>query len=127
MKIKYAAIRKAMEKECKGGKYHMRLVKSDGQAVERAVNQGIDSHLEAAFIPERGDKFEWKNGFLACEITQEGMCTLLRRLFEAGCKEDDVAFDLAMDILGTLGWDEEIDDDIEIVSDLDSSDCEGSE
>ena len=62
-------------------------------AVLAAVKQGIDSHLEACFIPDRGDKYEWgerKAGksvlcrTLECSISPESLPVLIRRLFESG-------------------------------------------
>ena len=37
--------------------YSMSLVSEDRPAVIAAVNQGIDSHLEACYVPARGDRF----------------------------------------------------------------------
>ena len=36
----------------------MSLVGEDRQTVIAAVNQGIDAHLEACFVPARGDRFQ---------------------------------------------------------------------
>ena len=37
--------------------YPMSLVGEERQACKNAVNQGIDSHLEACFVPARGDSY----------------------------------------------------------------------
>jgi hypothetical protein len=53
--VTYQAIRKAMS----GEPYTMSLTGTDEiRAVIEAVNQGIDSHLEACFCPENGDSYE---------------------------------------------------------------------
>ena len=87
--------------------YAMSLVGEDRQAVIAAVNQGIDAHLEACFVPDLGDVFEPKTRkvgsrcgghVLACKVSQESMPVLLRRLFEG--QEPDQH--LAQDILDNL-------------------------
>ncbi len=40
--------------------YTMSLVDEDQQPVIAAVNQGIDSRLEACFVPARGDRFRFR-------------------------------------------------------------------
>src|SRR5690349_10649631 len=40
--------------------YAMSLVGEDQQPVIAAVNQGIDSRLEACFVPARGDSFRFQ-------------------------------------------------------------------
>lgn len=100
----YDAVRKAQGKD----PYCMELVgRIDIASMTAAVNQGIDSHLEACFVPDRGDQFaprERKVGsrcvghVLACKISQESMPVLLRRLFEG--QEPDQR--LAQDILDNL-------------------------
>ena len=86
--ITYDAIRTAMD----GEPYIMSLTgKDEILAVIEAVNQGIDSHLEACFCPDRGDRYEGgtrKTGRLTlcrtleCCVSVESLPTLLRRLFE---------------------------------------------
>jgi hypothetical protein len=88
--------------------YCMELVgRIDIEAMTAAVNQGIDSHLEACFVPDRGDVFEPKERkvgsrrvgqVLVCKVSQESMPVLLRRLFEG--QEPDQR--LAQDILDSL-------------------------
>jgi hypothetical protein len=100
----YDAVQKAQGADL----YSMELVgRIDIEAMMAAVNQGIDSHLEACFIRERGDQFEHRERkvgsrcvghVLACKISQESMPVLLRRLFEG--QEPDQR--LAQDILDNL-------------------------
>jgi len=107
--IPYDAVREALD----GEPYTMSLTDRDAiQAVSEAVNQGIDSHLEACFCPERGDQYEGgerKAGKLTicrtldCCVSVESFPVLLRRLFESG---NEAASSLARDILTTLGFDE---------------------
>ena len=51
----YETIRQAMN----GEPFTMSLTDTDEiNAVIAAVNQGIDSHLEACFCPDRGDRYD---------------------------------------------------------------------
>jgi hypothetical protein len=112
--VRYEAVRAAMD----GEPYTMSLTGTDEiRAVIKAVNQGIDSHLEACFCPDRGDRYEGskrKAGKLTicrtleCCISVESLPTLLRRLFELDGDEEmvDAAMSLGSDILLTLGFDE---------------------
>lgn len=78
--------------------YFMGLNQEDLTLVSNAINQGIDSHLEAvSWSDTDGDKWH-KN--ITIDDTKSMRC-LLRRLFEAG---DEKAERLAMDILYTLGY-----------------------
>lgn len=107
--ISYDAVREAMD----GKPYTMSLTgKDEILAVIEAVNQGIDSHLEACFCPERGDQYEGGERTagkltlcrtLECCVSVESFPVLLRRLIELG---SDPASSLARDILTTLGFDE---------------------
>lgn len=107
--ISYDAVRGAMD----GQPYTMSLTGRNAiQAVIDAVNQGIDSHLEACYRPERGDQYEGGERTagkltlcrtLECSVSIESFPVLLRRLFESG---SDAASSLAGDILTTLGFDE---------------------
>ena len=107
--IRYMAVRKANAFK----PYTMSVTsRSDIKAVMAAVNQGIDSHLEACYCPERGDKFEAgqrKVGervvclTLDCVVSSQSLPVLLRRLFESG-NED--AERLASDMLLNIGFDE---------------------
>lgn len=106
--VTYNAVRSAMD----GQPYTMSLTGTDEiRAVIDAVNQGIDSHLEACFCPQRGDSYEGgkrKAGRLTlcrtleCVVSLESLPVLLRRLFDG----DDAGMTLAGDILMTLGFDE---------------------
>lgn len=109
--ITYEAVRQALE----GEPYRMSLTDTDEiQAIIQAVNQGIDSHLEACFCPDRGDRFEGDKRMvgtstlchtLECSVSCESLPVLLRRLFELDT-DDDAAAHLAGDILLTLGFHE---------------------
>lgn len=88
--------------------YTMELAFDDGILVMRLVNIGIDSHLEACFIKERGDDYNWRQGRLIgskldCTVSPESMLVLLRRLEEQG---SDEALALRSDILTTLDIEE---------------------
>lgn len=102
--IDYAEIRSAMN-----GPYVMQLAGDDMNAVLAAVKQGIDSHLEACYIPELGDRYEMRSvrvkgkeicRKLDCHISFSSLPVLLRRLLE---QDNDRAHELANDILHTLG------------------------
>ena len=90
--------------------YHMSLTGEDGRRVVSAVNQGIDAHLEACFIPDRGDSFRFQNppgiqgrvsgSRLECNVSPESLVVLVRRLLESS---DDAAQSLASSICQTLG------------------------
>jgi hypothetical protein len=92
----------------KGG-YTMSLVGEDRQKVIAAVNQGIDSYLEACFVPGRGDAFriETPPGIrgrvsgprLECKLSPKSLPVLTRRLMESG---DEAAESLASAICQTL-------------------------
>lgn len=86
--IDYSSVEKALM----GRPYHMSLT-SDREinAVMYAVNQGIDAHLEACFVPDRGDSY--KHGQrkvgdrvlcneLVCVVSVISLPVLLRRLSE---------------------------------------------
>ncbi len=107
--VDYATVRNAMN----GEPFPMSLTDDDEiKAVVAAVNQGIDAHLEACFVPDRGDSYEGgkrKAGKLVlcrtleCAISPESLPTLLRRLCESPGEE---AVRLATDILLVLGFNE---------------------
>ena len=112
--VSYKAVRTAMDDQ----PYTMSLTDTaDIGAVIEAVNQGIDSHLEACYCPDRGDRYEGgerKVGRLVlcrtleCCVSVESLPTLLPRLFELDGDEEtvDAAASLGRDILTTLGFDE---------------------
>lgn len=112
--VSYEVVRAAMG----GEPYTMSLTDTNEiRGVIEAVNQGIDSHLEACFCPDRGDRYEGgsrKAGKLTicrtleCCVSVESLPTLLRRLFELDGNEEtlDAAMSLGSVILLTLGFDE---------------------
>ena len=113
--VTYDAIRKAMN----GQPFTMSLTDTDEKrAVAEVVNQFIDSHLEACYCPERGDRFEVGVRTvgkrivcqpLECRVSPESLPVLLRRLCELDTDDEhisDAAMSLAGDILLTLGFDE---------------------
>ena len=80
--VDYETIRKAMG----GEPFTMSLTDEDEiRAVIEAVNEGIDSYLEACYCPDRGDKFEGGKRragkllicrTLDCVVSVESFCTL---------------------------------------------------
>ena len=112
--VTYTAVRRAMN----GEPYNMSLTDTaEVKAVIEAVNQGIDSHLEACFCPDRGDNFEGGRRMagklvlchtLECTVSTESLPVLLRRLYELDTTEDvaDAGMSLADAVLLTLGFDE---------------------
>lgn len=88
-----------------GTVYHMSLVGKDIETVAAAVNQGIDSHLEACYIPERGDNYYGQDNFdnpvrgksLECYVSPQSLVVLIRRLMES-----ENGLDLASSICDTL-------------------------
>ena len=103
--VTYDSVRKAMDDE----PFTMSLTDyRRNPAVIEAVNQGIDSHLEACYCPDLGDRYEGgerKAGKLVlcrsldCVVSHESLPVLLRRLFEL---EDESGTRLASDILTVL-------------------------
>lgn len=72
--------------------FHMDLPPGDARIVTRIVNQSIDAHLEACYVPDRGDAykvvrmmFSDENDYsrLKCDVSKESLPVLLRRLFES--------------------------------------------
>ena len=72
------------------------VIKSDRewQFLVNAINQGIDSHLEAISVEQNGNKL--------AILDSDSLHTLLRRLIETDDYEDEGAIDLASCILYTL-------------------------
>ena len=71
--VDYATVRNAMN----GEPFPMSLTDDDEiKAVVAAVNQGIDAHLEACFVPDRGDKLRgWQaKGGETRPLPNPGMC-----------------------------------------------------
>jgi hypothetical protein len=114
--VDYETIRTAVANE----PFTMSLTDEDEiKAVIAAVNEGIDSHLEACYCPDRGDRYEGgrrKAGKLVlcrtldCTVSPESLPTLLRRLCESDLGGDvEVQAEgnrLASDILMCLGINE---------------------
>lgn len=89
--------------------YPMGLVGEAAQVVEKVVNIGIDSHLEACFDKDI-DNYTWerdknplKTSRLNCEVSPKSLVVLLRRLYEEGSEEAEM---LRRDILDTLDIEE---------------------
>ncbi len=79
--------------------YSMELVKDDFDFVQQAINQGIDSHLEAVHWKSlRHTSDTGKTSIVIKELTST--LTLVRRLSEM---EEERARDLATGIMYTLG------------------------
>jgi hypothetical protein len=107
--VTYETIRQAMN----GEPFTMSLTDTDEiKAVIVAVNEGIDSHLEACCCPDRGDRFDGgtrKAGKLVicrtmeCSVSPESLPVLLRRLSEL---DGEAGMRLASDILMVLGINE---------------------
>jgi hypothetical protein len=105
----YETIRTAMN----GEPFTLSLTDADEiKAIIDAVNQGIDSHLEACFCPDRGDRFDGGERMLGklvlcrtleCSVSPESLPVLLRRLCDS---DNEAGMSLANDILGVLGIDE---------------------
>jgi hypothetical protein len=88
----------AIKKQCKES-FPMDCAPSDAECVKAAVNQGIDSHLEACFIPEQGDSYAAKGSRLYCKVSPDSLPVLVRRLMESG---NDEAESLAISICSAL-------------------------
>lgn len=111
---------------CNGENFPFSCVDDDEViAVMEAVNQGIDSRLQACYVPSRGDLIEsgersfiatedarcgkWKKGekviylrTVECIFSPESLPVFLRRMFEA-----DPGNSLAASILYCLGFSDE--------------------
>lgn len=114
--------------------FPMVLVGREAEVVTKAVNMGIDSHLEACNIVGK-DSYEWKQEFIAqklhCSVSADSLPVLLRRLQEdmeyTGEEEDDyeVGTSLVRDILETIGFEGYEDYEFKFVPDeLDEEDDE---
>lgn len=123
-RITYKQIRDAVKAQCPSGTYHLSALSGsdDAHAIESAVNQGIDSHLEACSM-QGLDTYVHTGGRLVCEISPESLPVLLRRLTEMAFSEDDEAESLVRDILTTLELDDEY-GDFEIINE--ATECEKS-
>ena len=82
--VTYDAVRRATADE----PFTMVLTgKNEILAIIEAVNTGIDAHLEACFVPERGDHYAWgertvgnsgRIRTLECTVSPESLPVLLR-------------------------------------------------
>ena len=105
--VTYKLVQEAMGDE----PFTMSLTDTDEiKAVIQAVNEGIDSHLEACYCPNRGDRYDGgtrKVGKLVlcrtleCVVSIQSMPVLLRRLSDL---EDEAGPRLASDMLFVLGF-----------------------
>jgi len=115
--VDYQTVRQAMA----GEPFTMSLVNSDEiRAVVAAVNEGIDTHLEACYCPDRGDWYSHDCRVIAktesgtcgirtleCSVSSESMPTLLRRLCESDLGDAwEAGMSLATSILLVLGINE---------------------
>ena len=90
--------------------YPMSLRGEDCKSFVACVNQGIDSHLEACFVPTRGDSFQVvsesrlggriTSRHLNASLSAESLAVLVRRLLESESAE---ANSLANAICASLG------------------------
>ena len=114
-KISYDEITKA----CNGEHYTMTLKGSDATVAIKAVNHGIDSRLQACYVFQRGDlyQFDTEQQWLNCSVSPESLPVFLRRLFDdmewcdnENCTGEDcdgsIGYSLAEGILQTLGFDD---------------------
>lgn len=99
------ALGKALAQACREP-YTMSLVGEDARACQTAVNQGIDSHLEACFCPHLGDSYRLQQRgnlpvvALECRVSPQSLPVLVRRLLES---DNEHANSLASGICETLG------------------------
>ena len=108
--VDYTTIRKAMGNE----PFTMSLTDTDEiKAVIAAVNEGIDSHLEACYCPDRGDRYEGgkrKAGkilicrTLDCVVSVESLPVLLRRLCESELGGDPEVQSEGNQLASTYCW-----------------------
>jgi hypothetical protein len=101
--ILYSEIKGRLEEEV----FPMSMVGEDAEAIQAAVNQGIDYRLEACYLPHRGDNYTWEQRThgrvisrrLECKVSRESLPVLIRRLSES---DDKRANNLADSILSQL-------------------------
>jgi hypothetical protein len=108
----WETIAAAYDEQCPDG-YAVQLVGDDAEIVTAAVNQGIDSRLEAISFMEGGEP-GWENthptlGFpkLCMTFDKHGLLILLRRLYEynygeAVDEDDERKGDLACNFRGAV-------------------------
>lgn len=89
---------------CNDNHFTMSLAGDDASIVMDVVNQGIDAHLEACYLPDKGDAYNMSEGRyitrLECVVSPESLCVLVRRLYEY---DNENSHDLANEILMSLG------------------------
>jgi len=90
-----AIILAALASELGDKAYHIGANPTDAKLIQRIVNIGIDSALEAITESE----FAWRGGRLHCHFAHKDLLVLLRRLYEDGSED---AWQLRSDILTTL-------------------------
>lgn len=96
--VTYDAVREAMD----GEPFTMTVTDEDEfETIKAAVNQQIDSHLEACFMPARGDSCEVSGGRAHLVFSSESLPVLLRRLSE---ESSEAGINLVGLILRTLGF-----------------------
>lgn len=110
--IPYSQIREAVAK-IPSGYYWMRPTDDDNALIMAAVNQGIDSRLEAGYLHARGDRYQWRNSRIEWHLSPESLPVLLRRLLET---EEEHACSLASAIINSLDLDDGS-DVVEVVPD----------
>lgn len=64
--------------------HEFNLYDEDARNVIKAVYKGIDGHLEACYVKERGDSYFIRPSCVHCQVSDESMKVLIRRLGEAG-------------------------------------------
>jgi hypothetical protein len=106
--ITMGEIVRAVDEQC-DGHYPMGLVGCDRKVVTNAVNVGIDAHLQACNVPDRGDSYADDGHRLHCRVSGESLAVLLRRLTDGTTigqsdEDSDQASSLACGIMDTLGF-----------------------
>lgn len=85
-------------------RYHMELPKYDADLIIAAVNQGIDSYLQA--VNNKETEFVWdERGYgnrLICDVAPNDFGVIVRRLLET---EGEAEESLARDMCSTMGID----------------------
>jgi hypothetical protein len=102
--VTYRAVREAMN----GAMFPFTVRDANEvKAVLAAVNQGIDSHLEACFVPDESDGYTPNGKGLDCIISEHSLPVFLRRLYELDTGDeavDDAGMSLASSIMTCLGF-----------------------
>lgn len=102
--VTYRAVREAMN----GAMFPFTVRnRNEVNAVIAAVNQGIDSHLEACNCPEESDGYTPDGRGLDCIVSEHSLPVLLRRLYELDTGDEavnDAGMSLASSIMTCLGF-----------------------